>query len=60
MRIEDFEYEIDVNERGEILLHFKVDGKEHSLAVTEKDARAFKHIFELHKEEKKHGTETGV
>ncbi|PGT89799.1 hypothetical protein COD17_08600 [Bacillus thuringiensis] len=60
MRIEDFEYEIGVNESGEIVLHFKVDGKPHTLGVTERDAKAFAHIFQLSKGDKGNGTKTSV
>jgi hypothetical protein len=43
--INDFLYEINVDDKGEIPILVKVHGIEHSLGITEKDARAFAHLF---------------
>ncbi|MFI8709964.1 hypothetical protein ACIGHG_23630 [Bacillus sp. NPDC077411] len=48
MHVDNYEYEFDVNENGEILLWFKMNGELHSIGITEKDVRSFGHIFEMH------------
>jgi hypothetical protein len=47
--IEDFLYEINVNEKGEIPCLIKANGIEHSFGITQKDASSFAHIFQMHK-----------
>lgn len=47
--IDDFMYELHPNEKGEIPIVIKVYGVEHSLGITEKDARSFNHIFQMQK-----------
>lgn len=48
MHIDNFEYEMDINEKGELLLWFKMNGELHSIGVTEKDAKAFVNLFGMH------------
>jgi len=47
--IDDFMYELHPNAKGEIPVLIKVHGVEHSLGITEKDARSFNHIFQMHR-----------
>lgn len=47
--IEEFLYEVNVNEKGEIPCLIKANGIEHSFGITEKDVRSFAHIFQMHK-----------
>lgn len=47
--IDEYLYELNVNEKGEIPCLIKVNGVEHSFGITEKDAKAFVHLFEMHK-----------
>jgi restriction endonuclease S subunit len=49
--IEEFLYEFNVNENGEIPCLIKANGVEHSFGITEKDARGFLHLFQMHKNE---------
>ncbi|HDR4695239.1 MULTISPECIES: hypothetical protein [Bacillus cereus group] len=48
MYVDNFEYELNVNENGEILLWFKIKGERHSIGLTERDAKAFVHLFKMH------------
>ncbi|BDH60118.1 hypothetical protein MTP04_02480 [Lysinibacillus sp. PLM2] len=47
--IEEFLYEFNVNEKGEIPCLINANGIEHSFGITEKDARSFLHLFEMHR-----------
>lgn len=47
--IDDFMYELIPDRKGEIPVLIKVHGIEHTLGITEKDARSFNHIFEMQK-----------
>ncbi|MGX5609556.1 hypothetical protein ACWKTZ_24600 [Bacillus cereus] len=47
--IEEFLYELNVNDKGEILCLIKANGIEHTFGITEKDAKAFLHIFQMQK-----------
>lgn len=47
--IENFMYEMRVNEEGEIPLLIKANGIEHSFGITERDVRSFTHIFQMRK-----------
>jgi hypothetical protein len=46
--IGEFLYEFNVNEKGEIPCLIKANGVEHSFGITEKDAKAFVHLFKMH------------
>ncbi|MCM3573303.1 hypothetical protein M3172_08855 [Mesobacillus subterraneus] len=46
--IDNFLYEYNVNEKGEIPFLIKVHGVEHTLGITEKDAKAFIHLFKMY------------
>jgi hypothetical protein len=41
-------YELEVNENDEIILLFKIEGIEHTLGITERDLRAFTHLFKMY------------
>ncbi|WP_176552175.1 hypothetical protein [Bacillus cereus] len=45
MYVDNFEYELNVN--GEILLWFKINEELHSIGLTERDAKAFVHLFKM-------------
>lgn len=45
--IEDFMYEMNVNENGEIPVLIKANGIEHSFGITERDVKSFGHIFKM-------------
>lgn len=47
--IDDFMYEFNLNEKGEILCLIKANGIEHTFGITEKDARGFLHLFHMYK-----------
>ncbi|GAB6440124.1 hypothetical protein CON36_35235 [Bacillus cereus] len=47
--IEEFLYELNVNDKEEILCLIKANGIEHTFGITEKDAKAFLHIFQMQK-----------
>ncbi|MDA1674701.1 hypothetical protein [Bacillus cereus group sp. TH152-1LC] len=47
--IEEFFYELNVNDKGEIPCLIKANGIEHTFGITEKDAKAFLHIFQMQK-----------
>lgn len=47
--IESYMYEMNVNEEGEIPCLIKVNGIEHSIGITERDAKSFVHIFQMSK-----------
>ncbi|MEH6943568.1 hypothetical protein [Bacillus sp. JJ722] len=46
--IDNYQYQLSVNEKGEIPCLIKVHGVEHVLGIIEKDARAFVHLFKMH------------
>lgn len=45
--IDNFMYEMNVNEKGEIPCLIKANGIEHSIGITERDAKSFVHIFQM-------------
>lgn len=47
--IDNFLYEMDVNDKGEIPCLIKIHGIEHTLGITERDAKSFVHLFHMHK-----------
>ena len=47
--IDNFMYEMNVNEKGEIPCLIKANGIEHSLGITERDVKSFSHIFQMSK-----------
>lgn len=49
VHIDDWMYELKVNEKNEIPVLVKVNGINHTLGITEKDARSFNHLFKMHK-----------
>lgn len=47
--IDNFMYDMNVNEEGEISFLIKANGVEHSLGITERDAKSFVRIFQMNK-----------
>lgn len=47
--IEEFLYEFNINDKGEIPCLIKANGIEHTFGITEKDAKSFLHLFQMHK-----------
>lgn len=47
--IDNFMYEMNVNEKGEIPCLIKANGIEHSIGITERDAKSFVRIFQMSK-----------
>lgn len=47
--IDEFLYEMSLNDKEQIPCIIKVDGVEREFVITEKDARCFSHLFKMHK-----------
>ncbi|MCU7666808.1 hypothetical protein [Bacillus thuringiensis] len=47
--IEEFLYEFNINDKGEIPCVIQVNGIEHTFGITEKDAKSFLHLFQMQK-----------
>lgn len=47
--IDEFLYEMCLNDKEQIPCVIKVDGVERKFVITEKDVRAFSHLFKMHK-----------
>ncbi|GAK05210.1 hypothetical protein JCM19037_3689 [Geomicrobium sp. JCM 19037] len=45
--IDNFLFDWEINDDGEILLRFQIEGVEHSLGITERDASRFLHLFQM-------------
>jgi hypothetical protein len=47
--IDNFQYEFEVRDSGEIICQINVHGIEHTFGITEKDSKSFAHIFQMNK-----------
>lgn len=45
--IDEFLYELNINDKGEIPCLIKVHGTDHSFGITERDAKSFIHLFKM-------------